>query len=128
MQFHRRDLADKWYRADNSELDWPPNDGFSAPPQSQTLAPGTRIDRYAGQPPGQDGGRYFSPAGASFESRALPYDPASQRLSTFEVLRPFEVKSGTAAPWFDQAGGATQYMTDMSTKDLIRNGFIRPIP
>lgn len=123
--FHRNDLDDRWYRPQDGELDWPPNGGFAEAPQSRTLTPGTRIDRYSGRPPDQDGGKYFSPAGTSFESRALPYDPASQRLSTFEVVRPFEVQSGTAAPWFDQVGGAVQYLTDKSTQELLRDGYIR---
>ncbi|MBM7065966.1 TNT domain-containing protein [Actibacterium sp. 188UL27-1] len=126
--YHNPNLDEQWYRADNGELRWPPNDGFAGPPQSSTLQPGTMIDRYAGRPPELDGGRYFSPAGASFESRALPYNPATQQLSQFEVLRPIPVQSGTAAPWFGQTGGATQYMTTMSTSEMLEQGFIRVVP
>jgi hypothetical protein len=126
--FHRQNLDDMWYRLDDGELRWPPNDGFSSPPSRTTIGRNTLIDRYSGGPPQTDGGKYFSPAGASFESRALPYDEAAQTLTRYQVVKPFEALEGSAAPWFDQAGGAMQYMTEMSTKDLLRNGFIRVVP
>src|SRR5690242_18556538 len=57
----RQTLNPKW-------LQWPPNDGFSAGPISETLAAGTLIERF-----GSENGRFFSPQGESYAARALPY-------------------------------------------------------
>ncbi|MGR3367803.1 MAG: TNT domain-containing protein [Sagittula sp.] len=123
----RSDLSDEWFDPDTGELRWPPNDGFEGTPTTETLQPGTRIDRFSGRTGEADTGSFLSPEGASFESRALPYEPSMQRHAVYEVVEPFEVQSGSAAPWFDQPGGATQYKTGASVGDLIRQGKIRQV-
>jgi len=125
--YHRSTLRDEWYDPDTGDLRWPPNDGFDAPPTRETLAPGTRIDRYSGRTGIDDTGRYLSPEGANFGSRALPYDPSTQQYAVYEVVRDLPVSSGRAAAWFDEVGGATQYMLDDSVADLINQGFIRQV-
>ena len=86
-----------------------------------TLKPNTIIDRY-----GSNGnGKYFSPDGISFESRALPPFMKGQPYTRYKVIRPFSVKTGEIAPWFDQAGRGTQYLTEMGVDELIKNGFLK---
>lgn len=78
---------------------------------------GTKIDRY-----GNNGsGRYFSPYGDSFESRALPPFMKEAPYEVYEVVSPFEVKTGPIAPWFDQPGMGTQFFTDSVIKDTMGN-------
>ena len=73
--------------------------------KTKTLTPGQIIDRYGSNGTGQ----YFSPGGSSFESRALPPFMETQPYTLYEVLKPFEVKSGEIAPWFGQTGKGIQY-------------------
>src|SRR5262249_37025407 len=63
----RHYLAAVWFNDDGS-LHWPPNDGFSAQPILVVLPPNLLIDRF-----GSTSGRFFSPKGASYGGRALPY-------------------------------------------------------
>jgi hypothetical protein len=118
----RSDLSNEWFDPKTGKLSWPPNDGFSSEPVSQTLDPGTQIDRY-----GSNFGKFLSPKGASFGARALPYDESAMPYHAFEVLKPLTVQSGRAAAWFGEEGGATQYMTSSSVSDLIENGFLKEI-
>ena len=125
--WERQDLDEEWYDPDTGELRWPPNDGFDGPPTRETLTQGTRIDRYSGRTGLDDTGRYLSPEGADFGSRALPYDPSTQQYAVYEVVQDFPVSAGQAAPWFGEAGGATQYMLDRPLNELIEGGFIRQV-
>ena len=118
----RSDLSNEWLDPKTGKLSWPPNDGFSADPVSQTLDPGTQIDRY-----GKNIGKFLSPRGTPFGARSLPYDETSMPYHAFEVLKPLTVQSGQAAAWFGEEGGATQYMTSSSVEDLIKNGFLKEI-
>ena len=123
----------QWYDPKTGELLWPNTqttgypDGFSAMPVKETLPVGTRIDRYSAKVGEMDAGNFLSPAGTSFESRALPWNQATQNYSVYEVIRPLPVDSGTAIPWFGSTGGATQYKTGISVGVLIRGGYIDPI-
>ena len=67
-----------------------------------------------------------------------PCPPASARslapgaelkpLNSFEVLKPFEVDAGRAAPWFNQPGGGLQF--DLGTRtvqDLVDAQILRPL-
>lgn len=125
--FHRKDLSDEWYDSETGELRWPPNDGFDGAPSKTSLPPGTRMDRYSGRTGADDMGSFLSPEGASYGSRALPYEQSMQKHAIYEVIEPIPVQSGKAAPWFDQPGGATQFKTGQSVSDLIKAGKIRQI-
>jgi len=101
--FHRQDLDEAWYDPETGELRWPPNDGFDGPPTAETLQPGTQIDRFSGRSGVDDSGSYFSPAGASFESRALPYDRSMQTHAVYEVenrlaFNPARLRRGSINP------------------------------
>lgn len=98
-----------------------PNRGFLGGwSNSETLSPGTVIDRYGG-----DTGRFFSPAGTPFEARALP--AGSGPLNSFEVLKPFDVQGGIVAPAFGQPGLGVQYASSQTVADLIEAGIIKPV-
>lgn len=87
---------------------------------TETLQPGSVIDRY-----GAETGRFFSPEGTSFEARSLP--TGSGPLNGYEVLKPFDVQGGIAAPAFGQPGLGVQYMAPQTVADLIEGGFIKPV-
>jgi uncharacterized Zn-binding protein involved in type VI secretion len=124
---HRKDLGDEWYDDKTGDLKWPPDDGFDKPPVNDTLKPGSKIDRYSGRTGLDDRGKFLSPEGADFGSRAVPYDPTTQKYAVYEVTKPIPVKSGKAAPWFGETGGATQYKMEQSVGDLIKSGHLKQI-
>ncbi len=85
--------------------------------KTKTLTLGQVIDRYGSNGTGQ----YFSPGGSSFESRALPPFMETQPYTQYEVLKPFEVKSGEIAPWFGKVGKGIQYYSDIEIIDSLGN-------
>jgi hypothetical protein len=87
---------------------------------SETLAPGTVIDRYA-----PDTGNYLSPAGTPFEARALPADAGP--LHQYEVMESLDVEAGIAAPAFGQPGAGIQYRTTQPLDELVAAGILRPV-
>jgi len=84
---------------------------------------GDKIDRFGGS----DYSRFFSPEGTPSAARSLPAGSAKKPLRSFEVVKPFEVESGTVAPAFGQLGLGTQYRTSVQLKTLINHGIIREI-
>jgi hypothetical protein len=103
---------------------YPDNNGFMGAIEQISLMPGQIIDRYGGS----NYSRFFSPSGTPASARALPSETAAQPLRNFEVLKPFEVQSGTVAPWFGQPGGGTQYLSPVRLEVLIKRGIVREIP
>ncbi len=100
---------------------YPPNNGFAGATTREFLMPGQTIDRFGGS----GASRFFSPTGTSEAARALPPGTADQPLRTFEVVKPFEVDAGTAAPWFDQPGGGSQFRTPVPLETLLKRGILR---
>lgn len=96
---------------------------------------GTVIDRYGDNM----GGKFFSPAGETFESRALPPFMKEKPYEKFQVIKSFDSKIGRIAPWFDQIGNGTQIYTDYkilsrngslvdaTVQNLLDNGYIRKV-
>ncbi|MFF0770210.1 TNT domain-containing protein [Nonomuraea wenchangensis] len=81
--------------------------------KTTTLLPGMRLDRF-----GSNAGSFLAPMGDLFIRRALPprnlntNSTAPMNLCNyhaFEVLMPFGVEVGPAAPAFQMPGGGTQY-------------------
>lgn len=68
-----------------------------------------------------------SPLSLSFAGRGLPHDTLNKPYSIYEVLKPLEVNSGPAIPWFGQRGLGTQHETLDSIENLVTNGFLRKI-
>jgi hypothetical protein len=118
----RTDLDQRWIDNDGN-LKWPPNNGASGPETKTLLQRGTTIDRY-----GSPQGNFGSPVGTPFQQRSLPYDQSKIPYTRYEVIRPIETHSSQIAPWFGQAGGGTQYRMNSSFADLVRSGYLRPLP
>ncbi|MGI8662553.1 MAG: TNT domain-containing protein [Acidimicrobiales bacterium] len=98
-----------------------PNNGFLGGwSTTETLQPGTLIDRY-----GAETGRFFSPAGTDLAARALP--TGAGPLNGYEVLKAFDVQGGIVGPAFGQPGLGIQYMSPQTVADLIEGGFIKPV-
>jgi hypothetical protein len=117
----RPDLAGQW-KTPAGGINWPGHDGFAQTPVLIILPPGLLIDRF-----GSDYGRFFSPKGASFAARALPYVCPSLVYRVYKLDQPLLAWSGTAAPWFDQPGGATQLETDATAAQLLADHVIEPV-
>jgi len=118
----RPTLNRKWTDAPG-RIRWPEQYDFAGLPVPVVLPPGMLIDRF-----GSDRGTFFSPKGAPFTGRAMPYISAVWPDATYEVLRPVLVRTGTAAPWCDEPGGATQFKTDAAADWLVADGTLRRLP
>ena len=116
----RPDLGSQW-RDPAGGIRWPGHDGFAAAPVLMVLPPGLLIDRF-----GSDYGRFFSPKGAGFKARALPYVCASLVYRVYKLDQPLLAWTGAAAPWFDEPGGATQLETDATAAQLLADHVIEP--
>lgn len=81
------------------------------------------LDRF-----GSTGGRFFSPQGAPYGARALPYVCPAQVYTVYKVDGPLVVQSGTAAPWFGEPGGAIQYKTSETAAQLLAERKIETAP
>jgi hypothetical protein len=114
-------LNERWVKPDGN-INWPPNNGFAIQPTVLVLLPGALIDRF-----GASTGTFFSPEGAPYGKRALPYVCLHQEYTVYRVLLPLPVWVGTAAPWFEQPGGATQIETDASAARLLQDGEITAV-
>ncbi|UZJ79700.1 glycohydrolase toxin TNT-related protein [Fictibacillus sp. KU28468] len=142
--FKHKDVYDnpKYYNQETGEINWPgtkgdPNiDGFvDGKFEVNLLESGKEIDRYGSNLNGQ----FFSPKGASYESRALPPHMIEQPYSKYIIKRDFHVRSGEIAPWFDEVGGGVQYHTkiniiddygnsvEATVENLIKYGYIEII-
>jgi hypothetical protein len=90
------------------------------------LPPGALLDRFGGT-----GGNFFSPRGAGYDARALPYpcEAKAKDYHVYQVAKPLPVWAGKAAAWFDEPGGATQFETDATVKMLLDDQvLIEPMP
>jgi hypothetical protein len=118
----RSDLANQWRDASGA-IRWPGDDGFAAPPVLIVLPSGMLIDRF-----GKETGRFFSPKGAAYGARALPYVCAALVYHVYRIDRPLLAWTGKAAAWFDQPGGATQIETDATVAQLLADGELEAVP
>lgn len=118
----RPDLDVHWIGPDGQLLTPEKHDGFNAEPVQSTLQPGRLIDQFGGP------GRIFSPKGEPFAQRSLPTQCETQPYEVYRVLKPLLVKSGKAAAWFDQPGGATRYEADEASEALVAEHILEPVP
>jgi len=102
---------------------YPANQGFYGEATREFLYTGQQIDRYGSSA----SSRFFSPAGTAVGARALPPGIASQTLRTFEVVKPFELESGTVAPYFGEIGYGTQYRTPITLETLLKREILREV-
>lgn len=117
----RSGLGDPW--VEGGKIKWPPANGFTDKPVLMVLPPGLLLDRF-----GSEGGRFFSPKGASYGGRALPYVCATLVYHVYRVEEPLLAWSGAASPWFGETGGATQLQTDATAAQLIADGVLAAVP
>ena len=99
-------------------IDWPPNDGYAGEPTVYSSVEeyvrdfGGDVDRI-GHPAGNYLGAIEDGHPASFEERALRPDSVNDHYYQYEFTgqqlpEGWTIKSGKAAPWGQQPGGATQ--------------------
>lgn len=117
----RADLYPRWVDA-RALITWPPNNGCAADPVSETVPPGTLIDRF-----GSENGSFFSPRGESFAARAVPYVCQRMAYTVYRVTRTLPVHTCKAAPWFGEPGGAVQYQTSAPAFRLREQGMIEVV-
>ncbi|KAJ5110473.1 hypothetical protein N7532_001008 [Penicillium argentinense] len=118
--------AEQWYQ-------YPPSNGFVENTAGQaiigntTLPVGQKVDRF-----GSEYGTFLAPLGAPYIERSLP----PSNLDTFDgdypynyyvyqVTKSFVVGLGPIAPWFEQPGMGTQFVTYTNVKGLIEEGYLR---
>jgi hypothetical protein len=54
-------------------------------------------------------------------------ETASQPLRMFEVIKSFDVESGTIAPWYGQPGLGIQFRSPMQLIEFREGGFVREL-
>lgn len=59
---------------------------------------------------------------------SLPPDKINAPITNYNVLKPIQVQSGTAMPWFDQPGGGTQFLLPDSISNLQKDGYLEIFP
>jgi len=118
-----RPNLDQSWRDRDGHIRWPKEDGFATTPVPVVLLPGMLIDRF-----GCDTGHFFSPKGASFSARALPYACKEMIYTVFRISQPLLAWTGKAAGWFDEPGGATQFWTDAPVSSLVVDHVIKVVP
>ncbi|GLZ41395.1 TNT domain-containing protein [Actinokineospora sp. NBRC 105648] len=132
----------EYYDAGTSSWRYPPQDGYvldhsGAPVKwSQSLRPGTRMDRY-----GSEYGSFLAPTGLPYTTRSIPPSnlvgtpAAGCNYHDYRVLKAFTVYAGPIAPWFYQTGGGLQYQLNgtlipgapatVNVLWLIDNGYLQ---
>ena len=101
---------------------WPPNRGYTKPPERIILQPGTKVDRY-----GLESGTFVSPEGTPYSQRSLLPGTEQKPYNIYEVVKPVEVNSGEIAPWFGEPGGGIQYEFSQPISELIKAGILKRV-
>lgn len=112
-----------WKDADGGWI-YPPNNGFHNGFQKGTIKASDQLvmDRF-----GHPGGKFTSPLGESYTSRALPPGTQHVEYHVYKVESDLEAEIGFATPWFDEAGGAVQYRLSERIADLIFDGVLTEV-
>lgn len=115
--------VERFYSDKGSSI-YPTNDGNVGKPKLKKLKVGMLLDRY-----GSEFGRYMSPKGASWTTRSLPKYSAPGKVPyhVYEVVTPFKVKAGKAAPWFGEKGGCLQFELEKSVAECIKENLLKRI-
>jgi hypothetical protein len=117
----RRDLAPKWIQwnaqTSSATILWPEDDGCDGSATTRVLPVGMLLDRF-----GSESGTFFGSRGESFTSRAMPYVCERVEYRLYVVERPIDVKECSTAQWFGERGGAVEFKTQRSAKDLVEEG------
>jgi hypothetical protein len=138
--YHPVEPGPEFTKADGS-LDYPDDALVSKPyaipgtivPDAH-LPPGTVIDRF-----GYPSGGYLGADGVPFAQRSLPPESAFKPFYQYVVNDPaklppgWHIEQSSAAPWFHQPGGGTQYRIidefgdTASVDELVKWGYLRRI-
>ncbi|RHZ70709.1 hypothetical protein CDV55_104528 [Aspergillus turcosus] len=127
------EFLEKWTYPENGSYHYPPKMGYVLDVNgaiiigNATLEVGRKVDRFGGE-----GGNFLAPLGAPYIERSLP----PSNLKTFdqkypynyhvyEVTDKFIVGLGPVAPWFEQPGMGTQFMTYNNISYLADHGYLR---
>ena len=132
----------RYYNQTSGNINWPGQngdlnkDGFiDGYYELEKLQPGNIIDRYGSN----NNGQYFSPAGFSYGSRALPPHMINQPYTQYMIKQEFTVHSGRVAPWFNEVGKGIQYhskteilddfgeLQEATVQNLIEYGYLEPL-
>ena len=90
--------------------------------QVETAQPGQIFSRL-----GEISGRYVSPPGTSLSARGLPAGYQGSE-SLWQVVKPFQMEAGLAAPWQGSSGMGIQYRLPQSIQSLWESGYLAPAP
>ncbi|MDO4178544.1 MAG: TNT domain-containing protein [Phascolarctobacterium sp.] len=115
--------VERFYSDDDRAI-YPPNDGNVGKPKIKKLKAGMLLDRY-----GSEFGRFMSPKGEPWTKRALPKFSAPGKVAyhVYEVVTPFKVKAGKAAPWFGEKGGCLQFELEKSVLECIKENLLKRV-
>lgn len=102
------------------KLYWPEHFGFDGTPTYRHTKRGEIFERWGGE-----NGNFLTRPGTSFQSLSMPYDQSKMPLTRWEVLKPFPIHEGSAAPAFGSGGGGHQALTEHKIEWLRRNEYIR---
>ncbi|KAJ5242326.1 uncharacterized protein N7469_000653 [Penicillium citrinum] len=117
----------------NDSYEYPPSNGYventkgDAIIGNATLPVGQKVDRF-----GSEYGSFLAPLGAPYIQRSLPpsnlitYDgdyPFNYHV--YQVTKSFVVGLGPIAPWFEQPGMGTQFVTYTNVMGLLEGGYLR---
>lgn len=104
--------------------DWPIQPLLGEPPLTlfrgkhlTALKPDTVVDRY-----GEPTGNVAYLAGTPFPERSIVPEWINRPYHAYRVIKPIDVLTGTAIPWFDQPGGGTAYVLPTSVANLLNTG------
>jgi hypothetical protein len=97
---------------------YPENDGFWYFSEQTELQSGTQLVRY-----GSVDGNYIAPAGTPSENVSLPTWNSGEP-TYYEVVKPFSVRAGIAAPYYNQQGMGIQYLSANKVDWLYNAGYL----
>jgi hypothetical protein len=122
---------------DSQNINWPKNFGCIDNETEVTLEPDTMIDRF-----GNETGFFLGDVTSSYDQRSLPsvkpdyncepiYNQKIQDhtlpYNLYKVIKPFNVKICTIAPWFEHTGYGKQYRLFVnSISDVNEQNMISP--
>ncbi|KAL5361196.1 hypothetical protein BJX96DRAFT_82351 [Aspergillus floccosus] len=123
----------KWTYPSNGSYHYPDSNGFVLSNDEQpilgnvTLPVGRKVDRFGGE-----GGNFLGPLGAPYIERSLPPSNLDNfdgdfpyNYHVYEVTKELTVTLGPVAPWFEQPGMGTQFVTFDKISTLLEDGYLR---
>lgn len=106
----------KYYNQSTGAIHWPDGDGFLEGTISKKMIPKGTIFKRIGYPSGEFLGNTLD----SFESRSLAPHSEKSPVYYYKLMEDFEMTTGIAAPWFEQPGGAVQFVKYDSSGNKVK--------